>query len=120
MAVLQGPPTRHVRRHGEALAGTISRVRALTARHAFLSAWAGLSVIVAASLLWLGQGFAGAVALGIAFALAAVVAPYLFDPIPSPLARDPWPMRAPILRRLGRLRSWANPLYVETITLRSP
>jgi len=29
-------------------------------------------------------------------------------------------MRAPILRWLGRLRSWANPFYVEAITLRSP
>ena len=77
-------------------------------------------MIVAALLLLLGQGLAGGVVFGIALGLAAAVMPYLFDPIPTPLARDQWPMRLPILRRLARLRSWANPFYVEAITLRSP
>jgi hypothetical protein len=120
VAVLPRSPTGYVRRHGEALAKTTDRARAWVARHAFLTAWAGLSVVVAGLLLWSGQGPAGAVVFGVAVGFAAVVAPYLFDPIPIPLAREQWPMRVPILRRLGRLRSWINPFYVETITLRSP
>ena len=77
-------------------------------------------MIVAAVLFLLGQGLSGGLVFGIALGLAAVVTPYLFDPIPTPLARDQWPMRLPILRRLARHRSWANPFYVEGITLRSP
>jgi hypothetical protein len=95
-------------------------IRASVARHAFLTAWAALSVIVAVLLALTGRDVASAVGFGIALGLAATVTPYLFDPIPTPLSRDHWLMRAPILRRLTRVRHWANPLYVELITLRSP
>ena len=121
MAVLPGPASRHVRRHGEALAKhAVSYVRSWAARHAFLAAWAVLSAVIAGLLLWRGQQFASAVVFGIALGLAATAAPFLFDPVPLPLSRQHLPMRLPFFRTLCRVRYWANPFYVESITLRSP
>jgi hypothetical protein len=95
-------------------------MRAWAARHAFLTAWAALSIIIAGLLALTGHRDAGTIVLGIALGLVVTVATYLFDPIPAPLSRENWLMRAPILSRLARIRHWANPFYVEAITLRSP
>ena len=95
-------------------------MRAWAARHAFLTAWAALSIIIAGLLALTGHRDAGTVVLGIALGLVITVSPYLFDPIPAPLSREHWLMRAPILSRLARVRHWANPFYVEAITFRSP
>ena len=53
------------------------------ARHAFLSAWAGLSAIVAALLVLLGQGLAGGVVFGIALGLAAAGADVVVSDLPE-------------------------------------
>jgi hypothetical protein len=61
-----------------------------------------------------------AVAGGVGLGLLGVLAPFLFTPIPPPLTREIWPTRMPLIGGITRLRHWANPLYVETTTLRSP
>jgi len=70
--------------------------------------------------VWTGHGLPSAIVFGMALGLGVILVPYMFDPIPVPLSREHIPMRAPVLRRLCRIRHWANPFYVETIVLRSP
>ena len=120
MAVLPGSETGHVRRHGEALAGRIQRVRAWAARHAFVSAWTIFAAILSAVFIWSGQAVPAAVTSGIALGLAISVAAYLFTPIPRPISREGAILRLPGFRTLARLRHWANPFYVEVVKLRSP
>ena len=66
-----------------------------------------------------GQSPLGALAIGAALGALLVLLPLMFDPIPTPLSREQWPIRLPVLRRLARIRHWANPFYVEQITLHS-
>ena len=66
-----------------------------------------------------GQSPLGALAIGAALGALLVLLPLMFDPIPTPLSREQWPIRLPVLRRLARIRHWANPFYVEQISLHS-
>ena len=89
------------------------------ARHAVLTAWAVIVAVVAVIAIVRGQSVVGALGIGAALGGLIVLVPFVFDPIPFPLSRAQWPMRLPILRLLARRRHWANPFYVELMTLHS-
>jgi hypothetical protein len=88
-------------------------------RHAVLTAWAVIGAVVAVIAFVRGQSAVGALGIGTALGGLIVLIPFIFDPIPFPLSRAQWPMRLPILRRLAGRRHWANPFYVELMTLHS-
>jgi hypothetical protein len=67
-----------------------------------------------------GQSLGGSLFTGVAVATAFVVLAQLWTPFPTPLMREHWPMRLPIMRTLAKRRHWANPFYAEVLSLRCP
>src|SRR5439155_512216 len=84
--VLSGPPSRHVRRHGQAVARPPARRQFLGwfTRHTVLTVWLVLGLTIAIVAYVRGQSPLGALAIGAALGALLVLLPLMFDPTPAP------------------------------------
>jgi hypothetical protein len=94
--------------------------RSWFARHVVLTSWGLIGALIAVVAFLRGAQPIAALGVGAALGGLLVLVPFMYDPFPFPLTREQLPLRLPILRGLARRRHWANPFYVEVLTLRSP